>query len=63
MAKKIKERLVVTPVVRNQIMEELGVSRRTVFAALAYTTEGEQPDAIRARAIELGARRQCTYTA
>ena len=63
MTKKINEKLVVSAEVRRQLMGEFNIVERTIYAALAYKTAGEQPDAIRARAIELGARRQCTYTA
>lgn len=42
------------PSVRHQMAAEFRVTYETVSKACKYLTEGEQPDAIRARALELG---------
>lgn len=39
---------------RKQLREEFGVTSESVRLALDYMTNGERPEAIRARALEMG---------
>lgn len=42
------------PSVRHQLAAEFGLTYETVSKACKYLTEGDQPDAIRQRALDLG---------
>lgn len=53
--KKIRRKSIkVSPNTRRQIAVEFDVSVQTVGNALRYRTEGEQPELMRQRALELG---------
>ena len=53
--KKIRRKTIkVSPGTRRQIAAEYGVSVQTVGNALRYRTEGQQPELMRLRALELG---------